>query len=100
MEHPRVVYIQPGHLVRLQGGLGPLPEMGLNGAMTWKVSHHPDSAGSRIEWRYTVHSFLPGGFEEISAAVDQVLGGQLASLTARSNDAQGRSARVWGRRLG
>lgn len=86
VEHLRVVHIQPGHLIRLQGGLGPLQEMGLNGAMTWTVSHHPDSGGSRIEWRYTVHGFLPDGFEEISAAVDQVLGLQLASLTARLTD--------------
>jgi hypothetical protein len=82
VEHMRVIFIQPGRLIRLQGGLGPLQEMGLAGTMTWSVQ--PGTEGiSRIEWKYTVHGYLEGGFTEISAAVDHVLGQQLASLTTR-----------------
>jgi uncharacterized protein YndB with AHSA1/START domain len=81
VEHLRVVYIQPGSLIRLQGGLGPLQEMGANGAMSWSVTPN-DDGGSRIEWRYRVHGHLESGFDDIAAAVDRVLGQQLAGLGA------------------
>ena len=81
VEHMRVIFIRPGSLVRLQGGLGPLQDMGLNGALSWKVSA-VEGGGSRIEWSYNVHGFVEGGFKESATAVERVLGQQLASLAA------------------
>ena len=76
-----MVYFDPGKLIRFQGGLGPLQDMGLNGAMTWSVEPHGET-GAHIEWRYVVHGYRDQGFEDLAPVVDQVLGQQLASLAA------------------
>jgi uncharacterized protein YndB with AHSA1/START domain len=80
VEHLRIIYLAPGREIRMQGALGPLQQMGLQGTMTWKFS--PSDAGSEVDWQYTVHGFLEGGFEGIAPAVDGVIGDQLARLGA------------------
>jgi hypothetical protein len=80
VEHLRIVYLAPGREVRLQGGLGPLQTMGLQGGMTWEIQ--PLEGGSKLAWQYTVHGYLDGGFEAIATAVDGVISAQLERLAA------------------
>jgi hypothetical protein len=80
VEHLRIVYLAPGREIRLQGGLGPLQSMGLQGSMSWKIL--PQETGSKLAWQYTVHGYLDNGFEAIAAAVDGVIGAQLKRLEA------------------
>jgi len=80
VEHLRIIYLAPAREIRMQGALGPLQPMGLQGTMTWKIT--PSDTGSVLDWQYTVHGHLEGGFEGIAPAVDGVIGGQLARLGA------------------
>jgi len=78
VEHLRVVYVQPGRVLRLAGGLGPLQGSGLTGSMTWSLA--PTDGGTAVALTYSVGGFLPGGFEQLAPAVDGVLGEQLGRL--------------------
>lgn len=71
VEHMRVVYIKPNEALRLNGALGPLQGSGLAGAMTWRLS--PAAGGTKLDLTYSVGGFMPGGFETIAPAVEQVV---------------------------
>jgi Polyketide cyclase / dehydrase and lipid transport len=77
-EHLRVVFAAPGKTLRLRGALGPLQGMGVEGAMTWSVKSSGD--GSDISVSYAVGGFAKDGFDEMSKAVDRVLGEQIERL--------------------
>jgi hypothetical protein len=76
--HMEVVFHQPGGTLRMTGGLGPLQEMGLNGALTIKTTAKDDK--TEIELTYNVSGFSPGGFEQIAPLVDGVLTEQVDRL--------------------
>ena len=76
--HLRVVYIAPGEVLRLSGGLGPLQASGLAGSMTWKLTGGAEN--TRVELSYSVGGFVQGGFEEIAPAVESMLNDQLNRL--------------------
>src|SRR3984893_5474554 len=40
--HSTVVYVNPGKTLRLRGALGPLQELAVTGALTWKLEPAPD----------------------------------------------------------
>jgi uncharacterized protein YndB with AHSA1/START domain len=78
VRHMTVVYVDPGKLLRLSGGLGPLGEMAVAGAMTVKVT---ENAGkTTVEMTYRVGGYSPGGLEGIAKPVDGVLTTQLQRL--------------------
>jgi uncharacterized protein YndB with AHSA1/START domain len=77
VEHMRVVYVAPGRMLRLQGALGPLQEMPVQGVMT--ITLAGASAGTDVTLTYAVGG---SGLEPISGAVDQVLGEQVDRLKA------------------
>ncbi len=76
--HMEVVFHQPGSTLRMTGGLGPLQEMGINGALTIRTTKKDDK--TEIECIYNVSGFSPGGFEQIAPLVDGVLALQLDRL--------------------
>lgn len=81
VEHMRVVFAQPGRLLRMQGGLGPLQGMGLGGSMTFELS--PDENGGTIlRYRYVVSGASISGLSELAEPVDGVQLGQLKRLAA------------------
>ncbi|MEM0926606.1 MAG: ATPase [Planctomycetota bacterium] len=75
VRHMEIVFHQPGKLIRLAGGLGPLQGMGIQGAMT--VSFLPAQEGSQVTLTYVVTgaSFLT--LDKIAGPVDQVLTEQM-----------------------
>jgi hypothetical protein len=76
VEHLRVVLVMPGKLLRLQGGLGPLQEMGASGVMT--VKFEPAGAQTLVTLTYAVSGYQPGdGLADVAAPVDEVLHEQL-----------------------
>ena len=81
VRHLDVTYLAPGRLLRLAGGLGPLQRMGVAGALTFSLAA-ADPGHTRIVLEYAVSGFAPAGFAELAAAVDRVLGEQLARLAA------------------
>ena len=80
VEHMRVVFADPGRLVRLTGGLGPLQSMALAGVMDWSLK--PASGGTELSLRYTVSGAIPGGGQALAPAVEGVLGEQFGRLKA------------------
>ena len=78
VEHLTIVYLQPGKAVRFRGALGPLQAMGVAGSMT--VTLAGASSGTDLTLTYAVGGYVKNGFEELSKAVDTVLGSQVARL--------------------
>ena len=84
--HMTVVNLQPGKLLRLTGGLGPLQSLAVAGSLSWSFT--PVAGGTKIEVTYTVGGFSPGGFDDIAPAVDGVLHEQLQRLAAFTDGRQ------------
>lgn len=80
VEHMRVVYVDAGRMIRLEGGLGPLQELGVRGVLT--VSFQPDGAGTRVTLVYRVGGWRDGGFADLAPVVDAVLAQQFERFAA------------------
>jgi hypothetical protein len=78
VQHLIVVLAMPGKTLRLRGALGPLQGLGVDGAMTWKIT--PSQDGSDIELTYAVGGFARDGLDKLAGPVDGVLGEQVQRL--------------------
>ncbi len=76
--HLTVVYAAPGKGLRLRGALGPLQAMGVEGAMSFSLKGGND--GTDLTVTYAVGGYAKEGFDNLSKAVDGVLGEQVARL--------------------
>ncbi|MDF2179343.1 SRPBCC domain-containing protein [Aliiglaciecola sp. CAU 1673] len=76
--HMLISFAEPGKLLRMTGGLGPLQGMGLTGALDWKII--PSENGSDIILSYKVSGFAPDGFATLAPIVDKVQVIQLGGL--------------------
>lgn len=76
--HLTVSFVNPGTMIRLTGGLGPLGLMGVSGNMTWEF----DAAGSGtvVTLQYAVGGYMDGGLDTVAGAVDAVLGEAMQRL--------------------
>lgn len=80
VEHGRVIFAQPGKMLRLNAALGPLQGKGATGALTFAIK--PEGDGAVVTLSYVVGGYLRPGPKAIAPAVDMVLGQQLAGLKA------------------
>jgi uncharacterized protein YndB with AHSA1/START domain len=78
--HLSVTFVNPGVLLRLSGGLGPLGLMGVAGNMTWEFDETED--GTTVTLQYAVGGYLHGGLGAVASPVDAVLGEQMSRLKA------------------
>jgi hypothetical protein len=78
VEHMRVVNVQVGKSLTMQGGLGPLQGMGVAGSMSFVFQPH--ESGSLLTYRYVVGGYHAGGLDSLAIPVDQVQLGQLQRL--------------------
>ena len=76
--HMRVSFVDPGRLLRMTGGLGPLQGMGLHGALDWRFE--AIDGGTRITLYYRVGGYSPDDLAEFAPVVDQVQAVQLGGL--------------------
>lgn len=84
IEHMRVVYAEPGKVLRLSGGLGPLQSEAVNGTLT--VTLKPGEGGAtHVTWEYVVGGYMRHKAAEIAPLVDQVMREQLGRLAAKLN---------------
>jgi uncharacterized protein YndB with AHSA1/START domain len=81
IEHMRVIYTRPGVTLRLQGGLGPLQELGVAGVLTWSLK--PVPGGTEEVQTYRVGGYVKGGADKLAPIVDMVMAAQLAGLQRR-----------------
>ena len=82
--HLTVTFVNPGVILRLSGGLGPLGLMGVSGNMTWELADSEN--GTIVTLNYAVGGYLPDGLDSIAEAVDAVLVEQMTSLKAFVED--------------
>jgi uncharacterized protein YndB with AHSA1/START domain len=78
VRHMQVVYAQPPGLLRLEGGLGPLQEQALFGAMSWRIA--PAADGCTLEVVYRVAGAAERGLTALAPLVDSVMGLQVERL--------------------
>jgi hypothetical protein len=63
----------------MQGGLGPLKELGLSGSMVWSLVGDTE-AGTTVTWTYHVYGYSETDLPGLAVAVDGVLLEQINGL--------------------
>lgn len=92
-QHMQVSFIEPGKKVVMTGGLGPLQEMGIYGALAWQFVSLENNQGTRVTLTYTASGSIHFNgkiasmedAKQLVSAVDQVQAQQLNALTAFSD---------------
>ena len=77
-QHMQVSFVDPGKLLRMSGGLGPLQGMGLDGTLEFRLA--PEGEGTRITLWYRVGGYAPDDLSKLAPVVDKVQAMQLAGL--------------------
>ncbi len=77
-EHMRISFVDPGKMLTMTGGLGPLQGMGMFGALTFTFTE--SDRGTVVTMTYKVNGINPDGFEELAPVVDMVQGLQIGGL--------------------
>lgn len=80
VSHMRVIHVDPGKMLRMEGALGPLQQFAVTGVMTLEFKKAGDS--TYVSLTYTVGGYIPGGASKFAAVVDQVIGNQFSRFTA------------------
>lgn len=79
VEHGHVVYVQPGRMIRLTGGLGPLQAEAVSATLSFKL----DASGAgatKLTMSYVVGGHMRQGGETLAPLVDRVLADQVQRL--------------------
>lgn len=76
--HMQVVFVEPGKLLRMAGGLGPLQGMGWDGVLEFRLA--AEGEGTRITLWYRAGGYAPDDMTSLAAVVDRVQAGQLLGL--------------------
>lgn len=79
--HLEVTFADPGRLLRMTGGLGPLQGMGLDGALEFRFAP-VEGGGTRITLWYRVGGYTPDDLSKFAPVVDRVQAQQLGGLAA------------------
>ena len=81
-EHLRVVLVEPGQLLRMSGGLGPLQGMGLHGVLEFRLTPAQQDGrdGTRIVLYYRAGGYGPEDLAAFAPVVDRVQAQQLGGL--------------------
>lgn len=80
VEHARVIYAEPGKMLRMRGSLGPLQGEALTGTLT--ITLIDMEVSTAIQWEYVVGGYSRFPLKDIAAAVDGVQTEQLKRLIA------------------
>jgi uncharacterized protein YndB with AHSA1/START domain len=78
VRHLTVIYAEPGKMLRMTGGLGPLQALAVTGTMTWNFVK--TTGGTRFELTYAVSGYSPGGMKGMGAPIFGVLKEQIDRL--------------------
>lgn len=81
--HAQVIFAQPGSVLRLQGGFGPLQDMAVNAVLTYKLKKESD--GTHVEMIYRVSGNPSHKLSSLAGIVDKVLGEQLEGFRKTAN---------------
>jgi uncharacterized protein YndB with AHSA1/START domain len=78
VRHMEVVFLAPGKMLGMTGGLGPLQAIGAAGSMRVQLS--PVEEGTKLELTYAVTGYLAAGLNTYAAPVDGVLKEQFTRM--------------------
>lgn len=78
-QHMLVTFVDPGRLLRLTGGLGPLQGMGLHGALEFRLAPSA-GGGTTITMFYRAGGYTPDDLSKFAPVVDKVQALQLGGL--------------------
>jgi hypothetical protein len=78
VRHLTVVYADPGKILRLVGGLGPMQNMGVAGALTFALAEKEGK--STLVLTYIVGGYNPDGLTKWASTADVVLLEQVTRL--------------------
>lgn len=78
-QHMLVTFVDPGRLLRLTGGLGPLQGMGLHGALEFRLAPAA-GGGTTITLFYRAGGYTPDDLSKFAPVVDKVQALQLGGL--------------------
>lgn len=78
VEHMRIVYTNPGKMLRMVGALGPLQSEAVTGSLT--IVLKPSDAGTKVRFEYVVGGYMRFPMESMAPAVDKVIGEQASRL--------------------
>lgn len=98
-QHLQVVFTEPGKLLRMTGGLGPLQGMGLHGVLEFRLEpvQGPDGDERRDMTRIVLHyragGYAPDHIGAFAAVVDGVQATQLKGLVAHIGATHGAGSR-------
>jgi uncharacterized protein YndB with AHSA1/START domain len=79
-EHGRVVYVARDSVLRLQGALGPLQALAVNGVLTFALTEKDGRTSLQLSYRVSGND--AAGLQELAGPVDGVLAEQLHRLVA------------------
>ena len=80
VEHMRVIFAQPGKVLRMQGALGPLQSEAVIGTLTVAMEPAKQDGGTRVSFSYVVGGYMRYKVADIAPAVDKVLGEQFKNM--------------------
>ena len=80
VEHARVVHAFEERLLRLDGALGPLQALSVNGVLTFALQ--PKEGGTALVVTYRVSGAESAGLQQLAAPVDRVIGEQARRLVS------------------
>lgn len=96
VEHMRVIFAQPGRVLRMQGALGPLQSEAVIGTLTVAMEPAKDGRMTRVSFSYVVGGYMRYKVSEIAPAVDKVLGEQFRNMLQPFAPAASEDAKVDG----
>jgi hypothetical protein len=80
VEHMRVVFADPGKVLRMTGALGPLQSEAMQGTLTVAMEPLKNGAGTKISLSYVAGGYMRYKVADIAPAVDAMLGDQFQRL--------------------
>jgi uncharacterized protein YndB with AHSA1/START domain len=80
VQHGRVIFAQPGKLLRLDAALGPFQEMAITGVLTFRLEEQGKS--TRVTLNYRVSGAITMDPAKLAPMVDAMLGGQMRRFQA------------------
>lgn len=96
VEHMRVIFAQPGKVLRMQGALGPLQSEAVIGTLTVAMEPAKDGKTTKVSFSYVVGGYMRYKVADIAPAVDKVLGEQFKNMVQPFTPAGGEESNVDG----
>ena len=96
VEHMRVIFAQPGKVLRMQGALGPLQSEAVIGTLTIAMEPSKDAKTTKVSFSYVVGGYMRYKVADIAPAVDKVLGEQFKNMLQPFTPAGGDEAKADG----